>query len=83
MLWILDYRRTTRTATRIAVAGTVRVDEDCAWVEGHVAVNYMPGLTAEQVSHFGGSLTKPCEPDVRWENDRKNPNETGGGNEGF
>ncbi len=42
MLRILSNCSASRNPSRIAVAGTVRVDVDCAWVKRHLIVHYMP-----------------------------------------
>jgi hypothetical protein len=65
MLWILNSRSTARIPTGIAVAGTIRVDVDCAWVKRHLTVYYMPSLMERKENHVDGSLTKPYTPGKR------------------
>jgi len=80
MLRILNNCSAAGTPSGIAVAGTVRVDVDCAWIKRHLTVYYMPSLMERKEIHADGSLTKPREPSARRQNDHKKPRKSKTGN---
>jgi hypothetical protein len=56
MLRILNNCSAAGTPSGIAVAGTVRVDVDCAWIKRHLTVYYMPSLMERKEIHADGGF---------------------------